>query len=114
MAKVNVKATWTGSYPCLCSGNWELVVDNVDVSNLIPKELRYSPMDTYGEYAMLYFEENWEEVWEYYEDGKGKEDWIEANKYWLDTINTDKDVQSAIFEAIQDEDWRHGSCGGCI
>ena len=40
--------------------------------------------------------------------------WIEANKEWLDTITKDHKTQQEIYYAISAEDFRHGSCGGCI
>lgn len=108
-----VEAKWSGSYPCLCSGQWTLIVDGEDVSSKIPEELRDSEMNTAGTYQSWHFE-NWLEVFEDYEDGLECEEWIKENKYWLDTISADRNTQSDIFYAISASDWRHGSCGGCI
>lgn len=108
-----VEARWSGSYPNLCSGEWTLKVNGKDVSDLIPKELRRSEMNTYGTYEEWHFE-NWLEVFEDYEDGLDCDEWIAENKYWLDTITDDINVQTEIFNAISEEDFRHGSCGGCI
>lgn len=108
-----VKARWSGHFPNLCCGEWSLEVNGVDVSMYIPDELRTSPMNTYGTYEEWHFE-NWEEVWEDYEDGLMLDEWIVENKYWLDTITDDIDVQEEIFIAINVSDWRHGSCGGCV
>ena len=52
--------------------------------------------------------------WESYYDGLKQDEWIESNKYWLDEITTDIDVQRQIFKAINEEDFRPNSCGGCI
>ena len=108
-----VEAKWSGSYPCLCYGKWTLIVDGKDVSGLIPEELREYDMNTYGEYYSWHFE-NWIEVFESYEDGLVCDEWIEKNKYWLDTITEDINVQKEIYDAISEQDFRHGSCGGCI
>lgn len=54
------------------------------------------------------------EEWESYYDGLKQDEWIESNKYWLDEITTDIDVQRQIFKAINEEDFRTNSCGGCI
>lgn len=108
-----VKANWSGSYPCLCSGKWSLEVNGVDVTCYIPKEIINEPMDTLGEYESWHFED-WTEVFEDYVDGLNCNEWIEKNKYWLDIITDDVDVQTEIFNAINAEDWRYGSCGGCI
>lgn len=108
-----VKAQWSGSYPCLCSGEWTLEVNGVDVSNYIPDELRHNEMNTYGTYEEWHFED-WLEVFEDYEDGLMCDEWIAENKNWLDVITDDINVQMEIFYAISEEDFRHGSCGGCI
>lgn len=108
-----VIAKWSGHYPCLCYGKWTLEVNGVDVSMYIPEELRDGSMDTYGTYQRWYFE-NWIEHFEDYEDGLMCDEWIEKNKYWLDLITDDINVQMEIFDAINARDWRHGSCGGCI
>ena len=108
-----VEAKWSGSYPCLCYGNWTLIIDGIDVSNKIPEDLQNSSMNTYGTYQSWHFED-WLEVFENYEDGLDEEEWIVENKTWLDTISTDKKVQSDIYCAIICEDFRSGSCGGCI
>lgn len=108
-----VIAKWSGSYPCLCSGEWNLEVNGVDVTCYIPIELRKSPMETLGEYQSWHFE-NWIEVFESYVDGLSCHEWIEKNKNWLDIITDDIEVQMEIFNAINAKDWRHGECGGCI
>lgn len=108
-----VEARWSGSYPCLCFGKWTLIVNGKDVSDLIPEELRESEMNTYGTYQSWHFED-WLEVFESYTDGLMCDEWIEENKYWLNTITNDNDIHVKIFEAINAEDFRAGSCGGCI
>lgn len=108
-----VTANWSGSYPCLCYGEWTLKIDDLDVSNKIPEELRNNSMNTYGEYEEWHFED-WMEVFESYEDGLDCDEWIAENKYWLDNITDNIDVQKEIFNAISGQDFRHGSCGGCI
>lgn len=109
-----VKAIWNGEWPCLCYGEWTLIVDGKDVSDHIPDELRNSHMNTYGTYYRWYFDDNYLEDWEPYEDGLEKEAWIEENEDWLSTITDSKDTWADIFDAISMQDFRHGSCGGCI
>ena len=108
-----VIAKWSGHYPCKCHGKWTLEVNGVDVSCYIPDELRDDSMNTYGTYQRWYFR-NWIEEFEDYEDGLMCDEWIEKNKYWLDVITDDINVQMEIFDAINARDWRHGECGGCI
>lgn len=104
-----VEAIWTGSYPTLCDGVWVLRIDGEDYSDAIPEELRHTHMNTFGTYASWHFED-WQEVFEDYDDGLDYEDWVAQNP-WVLNLPTDA---FSIFLAFQAEDWRHGSCGGCI
>ena len=70
-------------------------------------------MNTFGTYEEWHFED-WIEVFEDYEDGLMCDEWIAENKYWLDDITDDYNIQTEIFYAISEEDFRHNSCGGCI
>lgn len=109
-----VEAHWSGSWPALCCGEWSLKVNGKDVTDKIPENLRNQDMNTYGTYQRWYFDDNWIEQYEDYESGQEYDEWIESNKYWLDTITTDYKTQHEIYEAINAEDFRHSSCGGCI
>lgn len=106
-------AMWTGGWPALCCGEWVLYIEGKNVTNKIPEELRTSSMNTLGKYQTWHFE-NWEEVWNSYTDGLDRDSWIAENDYWLSTITPDRTLKEEIYEAIQAEDWRHNSCGGCI
>lgn len=108
-----VEANWSGEWPHLCCGKWTLVVDGKDVSDKIPEDLRSSPMNTYGTYSSWHFED-WLEVFDEYNAGLMCEEWIQENKAWLNEISKDLDTQREIFEAISKQDFREGSCGGCI
>lgn len=108
-----VKAKWSGSYPALCHGEWSLSLNGEDVSGFIPEELKTSPMGTVGVYEKWHFE-NWSAIFESYEDGLDCDEWINENQYWLDRITTDAKTQKEIFYAIEEEDFRCGSCGGCV
>jgi len=111
---MKVEAKWTGKYPNLCSGEWILKVNNKDVSHLIPKELKNSSMDTYGIYQTWHFTDNWDVEFNFYEDGLDCENWIKENEYWLNKISTNLSIQKYIYHEINTEDFRCGSCGGCI
>ena len=108
-----VEAKWSGSYPCLCSGSWTLIIDGKDVSKKIPKKLRKSSMNTLGTYQSWHFED-WMEVFEDYSDGLDCDEWIDENDYWLKEITDNNDTKILIYQAINKEDFRSGSCGGCI
>lgn len=104
-----VIAKWSGEYPCLCSGEWSLFIHGEDYSHMIPKDLRTSHMNIAGTYQEWYFVD-WIEQFEDYEDGLEFEEWIAANP-WV------YDLPAPLFDiylAFQAEDWRPGSCGGCI
>ena len=109
-----VEAKWSGRGFALCIGKWTLKVNGEDVTNKIPEDLRKSDMNTFGTYKRWFFNENWIEEWEDYEDGLDCEEWIAANKEWIDTITTDHKTKQEIYYAINAEDFRRGSCGGCI
>ena len=114
MGENKVVASWSGRYPNLCFGEWHLSVNGKDVTDLIPEDLRDASMGTRGTYSRWHFDANWIEVFEDYDDGLEEEKWIEENLEWLSKISLDPDVQSKIYYALQSEDFRSGSCGGCI
>ena len=110
---MEVKAKWTGRGFALCVGEWKLYVDGKDVTDKIPEDLRTEPMNTYKR-SERWYSKDWVEECESYYDGLKQDEWIESNKYWLDEITTDIDVQRQIFKAINEEDFRTNPCGGCI
>ena len=109
-----VEAKWSGKWPCLCHGEWTLIVDEINVSDKIPEELRDSSMNTYGNYKRWRFTKNWDVKWFSYNSGLECDEWIGINSEWLKTITTDKNVMKEIYYAINAKDFRAGSCGGCI
>lgn len=109
-----VKTNWSGNSTCLYYGEWTLEVNGIDVTDKIPEYLREKPMNTYRTYQSWYFDEEYSEVFEDYTDGLKIDDWIAENKEWLDKISTDINIQREIFNAINEQDFRPGSCGGCI
>ena len=104
-----VIAKWSGCWPVLCHGTWTIEVDGVDYTHCIPEEMRDGPMGTFGTYQSWHFED-WMEVFESYEDGWFFEEWY-ANNPWADAIPA---TPIEIYSAFAEQDWRHGSCGGCI
>lgn len=50
------------------------------------------------------------EVFEDYEDGLYFEAWYERNP-WVDAVPA---LPIEVYTAFAEQDWRHGSCGGCI
>ena len=114
MTNHEVSAYWSGSWPCLCHGEWTLIIDGENKSNLIPEGIRKENMDTKGSYEHWAFDDNYVEQWWSEEDGLDESDWIRENDSWLSKITYDYELKGSIFKAFQLKDWRHGSCGGCI
>lgn len=110
---IKVSAEWSGKWPCLCCGEWTLIVNGIDVSDKIPDALRTSSMNTYGYYVRRRLTTKGV-CQEEYHDGMECSEWTIDNKDWLDTISTDLGVQEDIFYEFQEKDFRRGSCGGCI
>lgn len=112
MAKV--EASYSGKWPNRCSGRWTLIVDGVDVSDKIPENLRENhDMNTYGTYERRFLGRRGTRC-ETYEDGLELAEWVEENREWLSSITEDEDTWDDIFEAINEQDFRKGCCGGCI
>lgn len=109
-----VVAKWTGEYPTLCFGEWQLYINDKDCSNKIPEDIRKKEMNTEKDYNVYYLDEDYDDHWTEIFRGLSCEEWIKENDYWLNTITKDKDVKREIFKAINKEDWVHNSCGGCI
>ena len=107
----SITAKWTGRYPNLCFGEWIITVGDEKVD--LPDEVRTSPMNTRGTYESWAFDKGWNEVWRSYEDGLDFEPWLQQNS-WVSRLNLSHKEERDLYEAISEEDWRHGSCGGCI
>lgn len=110
----NIRTKWSGSYPCLCSGEWSLYIDGKNYSSVIPENLRSSEMDTFGAYEKWYFNKDWSEEWESYEDGLTVDQWIKKNIAWLRKLPLNSEQYHDVYTAFQANDFRMGSCGGCI
>lgn len=104
------QAVWSGCYPCLCEGFWTLLRNGKPIKTDIP--FQEGPAGTLGAYWSWHFED-WEEVFEEYEDGLDCDTWCRAHAEWLASI-APEDEWPQIFAAFRTEDFRPGSCGGCI
>jgi hypothetical protein len=107
-------ASWSGGYPCLCYGEWTLYHNGEEIGVEIP--FQNEPADTYNEYSQWHFggESGLEEEWDFYEEGYYEENWIENNIEYLKQVTDDEGQYTYIYKAFQENDWRPGSCGGCI
>ena len=102
---------WTGKYPCLCHGEWIIKKDGV--VQALSEAVKTSPMFTYGTYHKWHFGKNWDVIDEDYENGLDFSDWLSINT-WVLNIAKLPSEQIELFEKIQEQDFRSGSCGGCI
>ena len=105
-------ASWSGSYPCLCFGEWTLYHNGEEIDVEIP--FQNEPADTFGEYIEWYFDEDYIENEKYYEDGLDEEEWIKENIEYLKQVTDDNKQYEYIYKAFQENDWRYGSCMGCV
>ena len=114
---------WTGSYPCLCHGKWIIRYKGQELN--VPKDKKYDHMNTGKTYldAMTYeydyfYPENYHDP-EYY-DGLEEDEWIQHNIEWIVpmfhefNITVTAEILSNLYKQINKQDWRSGSCGGCI
>ena len=108
------KAFWSGQRPALCSGEWLLLKDNVEMSFLIPEEIRQVSMDTYNVYEKWNIGEDLSIYYTKYTDGLTCDDWIKKNLYWLENITNNRKEQEEIYLTFRDNDFRINSCGGCL
>ena len=42
------------------------------------------------------------------------EDWGKMNLSWLFKVDPSGELWEELYEGFRAEDWRYGSCGGCI
>lgn len=103
--------TWTGAWPALCCGHWVVKKDGEE----IPCPFEDCDANTWGNYPMWYFDEVYLETWEEERfEGLQKEAWIEEYKDWLSKVSDDPEDWSIIYDQFQAQDFRRGTCGGCI
>lgn len=116
----NIEIFWSGKWPCLCFGKWEIKINDILLD--IPEDKKYEHMNTRGNYQSWHFTDDWDAEWEIYTDGLYFEDWIKDNDWLLKEIedkvpNCKEDIMrlaESIYTYIQEYDFRPGSCGGCI
>ncbi len=105
-------AHWTASGNTLCLGHWEITYQNRAL--ILPEKIREHDMGTRGIY---YFIDPTDEL---YLEGLDEDDWILANIDWLSELFIDADIpleeeyMRLFYQAVNKQDWRCGSCGGCI
>jgi len=129
----NIKITWTGGAPCLCSGEWIFEFDGTTINLEEAKRKGFDdealeeafemPLDTEGEFSFWYWPEGDDMIpeWETRKEGMPFFEWYHSpKKSLLEKIFEAFGVSlspaewARFYELAKEEDWRHGTCGGCI
>lgn len=114
------EAEWSGSGFALCMGEWRIKYEGMTLK--WPEEfeeLQDGHMNTEGTYDEWHFED-WQEVWETYEDGLSCEEWAVEYQdfikalFKLNNLTYTAELAEELYEAFKQEDFRSNSCGGCI
>lgn len=105
-------ARWTAKGHTLCLGHWEIRYRSTLLE--LPPGICENPMDTFGIFSFLFPDD------EDYCEGLREPEWLEKHSNWLmDLFETykipfDSEHVSWFYHAVNAEDWRCGSCGGCL
>lgn len=106
------QAKWTAEGNTLCLGHWEIHYLGLPLT--LPNAQLDADMGTDGIYNFMDPDD------EIFREGLGEDDWILANMDWLADVfqqhNIELDEQNFRFfyQAVNPQDWRCGSCGGCM
>ena len=117
----NIIVEWTGSYPTLCFGEWIIKIDGVRIVDNTEDTILKKDMNTYGNYSNWHFDEDYSEIWEDYTDGLNYENWLQSDtgKSLIELTKrngfelTSEEIED-LYIKLQQQDFRTGSCGGCI
>ncbi len=105
-------ARWTAKGNNICLGHWEISYRHHALQ--LDAERRDNDMGTYGIYSFIFPDD------EMYADGLPENEWIIANLDWLThlfiahDIPTDASHMRWFYQAVNRDDWRCGTCGGCL
>ncbi len=106
------KARWTSEGHTLCLGHWE--IHYLDRLLTLPEKYYESDLGTWGVYDPIYDDDP------EFSEGLKEDDWIISNVDWLLEVFLAADVPADhqnmawFYQAVNAQDWRCGSCGGCI
>ena len=84
-------ANWTSKGHTLCLGHWEISYNGLPLT--LPAERRDKDMGTQNIYNFM--------------------DWL-SDLFIQYNITLEEEYMRAFYQAVNPEDWRCGSCGGCI
>lgn len=104
-------AKWAGTGQHLCLGRWEIHYLGLPILLPVPKDEH--DMGTFNIYNFVDPED------ELYAEGLDEDEWIVENIDWLaecfalHLIPLEEQYFRWFYQAVNGEDWRCGSCGGC-
>ncbi len=105
-------ANWTSKGNTLCLGHWQIAYKGMPL--ILPQVQMEKDMGTKGIYNFIDPDD------ELYLEGLGEDEWIIENIEWLTDVFLQANIPleeenfRAFYQAVNKEDWRCGSCGGCI
>ncbi|MCI7717602.1 MAG: hypothetical protein MSQ14_01210 [[Pasteurella] aerogenes] len=105
-------ASWSSKGNTLCLGYWEIEYNGKPIK--LPSDRQDQDMGTQKIYNFIDPED------ELYLEGLDEDDWIVANIDWLtdlfiqENIPIEEQYMRYFYQAVNKDDWRCGSCGGCI
>ncbi len=111
MADNPFKAKWSSQGHTLCLGHWQITFQGLPI--ILPTKQAENNMGTYGNFSYFYPDDDT------FIEGTPFEDWIELNIEWLlnvferHQIPTEADYFAFFYQAVNTQDWRCSSCGGC-
>lgn len=110
-----IEVQWTGGGWTLCNGEWLIAVDGIDISEHIPNSIRTSSMYTYKttfDSCAYEYDPDGEVT---FTDGLKFNDWIHENMWWIGELPIiEPEDYPLLYALIQENDFRQGTCGGCI
>lgn len=105
-------AHWSAQGNNLCLGHWE-IFHQAQLLEL-DEVRRVEDLGTHGIYSYIFPDD------EDYAEGYHEDEWIEKNKEWLTPLFTKYQIPADeahmrwFYQAVNPQDWRCGSCGGCL
>lgn len=105
-------ARWTAKGHTLCLGRWEITYQGMPIE--LPEERKNDDMGTWGIYSFIYDDDP------DFAEGLEEDAWIVENAEWLaecfllNDIPIDEQHMRWFYQAVNQDDWRCGSCGGCL
>lgn len=105
-------ANWSAQGHSLCLGHWQITY--LDLPLILPQPQAENDMGTRANFSYFYPDDD------DYIEGLAFEDWLEENVDWLLTVFEQHNIPTEaeyfvwFYQAVNAQDWRCSSCGGCM